>query len=959
MQDNIFELLKTYSKDQLRDLMSSRGIIFKEYKYHCPFHGEDKTPSGSITFKNGSAFFHCFACGTAGDAGKFIELYEKLSPAKAAKVALNFIGFDFDESLNEEELEAKKEAFIKLQKEQEAARAKLEQEAEQKAQLVRAKLNKVAPNFLQNAKDLTALAEPFDIFIAKTDYFNYLFDRYIGFDHQNDSVVIVIPNEQGETLNIKHRTKFKWDDEARCYSNERLSGKWIGASGASAYPFPIDFYHEFNSDIVIICEGEKDAINLCSLGVCALTLGGVNNSWQKHKDLLKDKIVYIWFDNDKAGYTNAIARYKEIESVAKSIYITLFYKLCPAAPAKYDISDYLADNQAKFTNSDRILDKLIYSSFKLTNDLIDEISELYDSDLKEFKEPFIKVTFNDICKEIMQTDKDGNYLNIIPVKGELDDKLIDHFVNMFKSKDLKEITAEVKSAMLENRLFVSPQVDKDLDQWAKVVDKICDFQKILRTNYHQVHLADMCESFVKTIRKLGYDIAEYKGQIYFWNGNFYSFVDDREIYKFLLHHWMSASGVDKKKITDRTATELIDNIRGQGVLIDAKRKEPHLMNKRVINLRNGSVIISKNGKITFTQSHNKKLYATNMLDFEYNAEAKCPKWERFLSQVMNDEDRLTLMEFIGYCFLPSHDYEAFLFLYGKSGSNGKSVILDVLRSFFGEDNVSNLQLQQLEGHELHGLANKMLNIGSEIDKLGVDKGQFSNLKALVSPRDQIQINPKNQQPYSLKPEDKPKFAFAGNDKPKSNIDNAVFRRMLLIGFDKEIKDDEKIRGLSERFSDELDGIFALALEGLRRLVTNGKFTKGQKMQDALNEYKDEVNPTRVFIRDAITPNKAKFTPNKYLYLLYCEFAKERGNKPMSQTKFTQVLKDELTMSNIEFQVLLKKSSIPRIGLASVERGFAGIEINTDFDITSVTINNMNLDIENMSESCSFLDGDEL
>ena len=530
---------------------------------------------------------------------------------------------------------------------------------------------------------------------------------------------------------------------------------------------------------------------------------------------------------------------------------------------------------------------------------------------------------------------------------------------MFKSKDLKDITAEVKSAMLENRLFVSPQADKDLEQWAKVVDKICDFQKILRTNYHQVHLADMCESFVKTIRKLGYDIAEYKGQIYFWNGNFYSFVDDREIYKFLLHHWMSASGVDKKKITDRTATELIDNIRGQGVLIDAKRKEPHLINKRVINLKNGSIIISKNGKIVFSEHHNKKLYATNMLDFEYNPQAKCPKWERFLSQVMNDEDRLTLMEFIGYCFLPSHDYEAFLFLYGKSGSNGKSVILDVLRSFFGEDNVSNLQLQQLEGHELHGLANKMLNIGSEIDKLGVDKGQFSNLKALVSPRDQIQINPKNQQPYSLKPEDKPKFAFAGNDKPKSNIDNAVFRRMLLIGFDKEIKDDEKIRGLSERFSDELDGIFALALEGLKRLVTNGKFTKGQKMQDALNEYKDEVNPTRVFIRDAIVFNKNRFVPNKYLYMLYSEFAKERGNKPMSQTKFIQVLKDEFAMAGVKFATLARRSSIPRIGLGSVERGFAGIDINSDFDITSISFNGATIDLENMSESCSFLDGDEL
>ena len=75
---------------------------------------------------------------------------------------------------------------------------------------------------------------------------------------------------------------------------------------------------------------------------------------------------------------------------------------------------------------------------------------------------------------------------------------------------------------------------------------------------------------------------------------------------------------------------------------------------------------------------------------------------------------------------------------------------------------------------------------------------------------------------------------------------------------------------------------------------------------------------------------------------------------MSQTKFIQVLKDELAMSNVDFQVISRRSSIPKIGLASVERGFAGIEINIDFDITSVTINNMSLDIENMSEPCSVL-----
>ncbi|MGP1485046.1 MAG: hypothetical protein ACTTJC_02965 [Campylobacter sp.] len=75
------------------------------------------------------------------------------------------------------------------------------------------------------------------------------------------------------------------------------------------------------------------------------------------------------------------------------------------------------------------------------------------------------------------------------------------------------------------------------------------------------------------------------------------------------------------------------------------------------------------------------------------------------------------MEFIGYCFLLAHDFESFLFLYGKSGANGKSVTLDTIRKFFGDENVSSLQLQQFEGH-------KTVALVSEIDKNSTDKCQL-------------------------------------------------------------------------------------------------------------------------------------------------------------------------------------------------------------------------------------------
>lgn len=92
----------------------------------------------------------------------------------------------------------------------------------------------------------------------------------------------------------------------------------------------------------------------------------------------------------------------------------------------------------------------------------------------------------------------------------------------------------------------------------------------------------------------------------------------------------------------------------------------------------------------------------------------------------------------------------FCFYTGKSGTSGKSVILDTIKSFFGDDNISGLQLQQLEGHQLQALTNKILrHIGSEIDKSGTDKGQLATLKQLVSPKDPVQINPKNDKPYLL------------------------------------------------------------------------------------------------------------------------------------------------------------------------------------------------------------------
>ncbi len=948
--ENVFDLVKdlNITKANLKEFMSDAGFVFKGDKYSCNFHGDDKNMSGSIKASNNGAFFNCFACGAGGDIIKFAELFYKLDSVSAAKRVLDYFGVSYANTgkaqINEEQLKA-----IEKRKAENKAKAEAQQKADEIAYEKKIKeLSALAPSLFDARVNMYDECES----ELKECFANYsknlrIIHKYVGYNPKHKSIVFIIPNENGQVVNMKHRYKYAWDAENRCLSNERMAGKWIGESGAKAQAFPLGAFNENEDERVIICEGEKDAINLYGVGARALTLGGVTAKWEKDKELLKDKIVYIWFDNDRAGYENAIKRYFEIAPVAKACYCVFFYKISPSLPAKYDISDFIKE---KGIESD-IYEHITFSSFVLTNELIDEIAEIYDVDFSEYRTLNAPKTWREIQRELALTDKDGNYINILRTKGEMDNYDFEAIAkNWAEFKKDKDTFSRFKNTFLSQFLTYG---NDEFNKCAKCFDDLLMVADKGYKNYRQTHVADMVNSLLLSFAKLGYTFGESKGSLYLWNNNYFMNLDLRAFLKWALGFFMVASRIDVKKQLERNAKELSDNVLARALHIDELRKEPLLKDKRVVNLLNGSLIITKNGKITFTSEHNKALCATNILNFNYDKNALCPKWQAFLDSVIpNKDDQKTLMEFMGYCLLPNHNYESFLFLYGRSGANGKSVILDVLRSFFGDENVSSLQLQQFCGHELHGLSNKILNIGSEIDKLGVDNGQLSNLKALVSPKDRLQINPKNQDPYSLEPSEKPKLAFAGNDKPKGNMDNAVFRRMLLISFDKEITDDKKIRGLSDRFDDEKGGILNMALLGLERLIKQGSFTKSQKMRDELESYKDEVSPLRAFVRDYIIVDDKYKTPNTYVYNLYKAWAENIGAKnTIAQNNLSKRILDELKIngaSNVKIGETWRTSSPIKGQGTLTPKGYIGIRINPNAEISAISMNEVLIKTDEMS-----------
>ena len=114
-----------------------------------------------------------------------------------------------------------------------------------------------------------------------------------------------------------------------------------------------------------------------------------------------------------------------------------------------------------------------------------------------------------------------------------------------------------------------------------------------------------------------------------------------------------------------------------------------------INLRNG--IMRYDGSKVTLEPHCKEAYFTYCLDFDFDTNAECSKFHKYLDRVLPDKEQQALLqEYLGYClsglFLK---HEKAMMLYGPMGSGGKSVLHDTLEGIFKGRLMSNYSLSEI------------------------------------------------------------------------------------------------------------------------------------------------------------------------------------------------------------------------------------------------------------------------
>ena len=321
-----------------------------------------------------------------------------------------------------------------------------------------------------------------------------------------------------------------------------------------------------------------------------------------------------------------------------------------------------------------------------------------------------------------------------------------------------------------------------------------------------------------------------------------------------------------------------------------------------LNLKNGVLDL----KTKELLPHSKDFAFMSMLPYEYSPNTQAPTFEQFLKQVTLDRPDISdvILEFMGYV-IASPDcwaHKAALLIGG--GSNGKSVLLNLIRALVSSKGYSSIGLKDLQKmEEREPLLGKFVNISEETptDAL-IDS---STVKDLIS-GGEIAIRERYKQAVNMR--NKAKLMFACNSLPAGrDFSDGFFRRLLVIPFDFKVTEEIIDPHISYKLEKELPGILNMALAAYDRLWANKRFTKSQAIENKVAEYRLFINDVKQFAQDHLEVGYAGdefFTPMSKIFAKYAQNQKDSHLMVKGMPNFFKLLKDEIP--NYEARIVQKK-----------------------------------------------------
>jgi len=287
------------------------------------------------------------------------------------------------------------------------------------------------------------------------------------------------------------------------------------------------------------------------------------------------------------------------------------------------------------------------------------------------------------------------------------------------------------------------------------------------------------------------------------------------------------------------------------------------------------------------------------LDVSWDPNARCPKFLAYLDGVFQpDADKIDKIAFVqqwlGYLLVPDTQMQKMLWLVG-AGANGKSVLLSIVNALVGEANISHAMLDTFDKPHIRAeLDGKLVNIAGEMAADSMINDGY--IKAIVA-GDTIEASRKYKPSMSFKPFTR--LMAATNNLPRTNdLTHGFFRRTIILTFNRKFTDTEQNPNLVKELREELPGILVWAIAGLRQLRQRGYFTIPESSNAALEQYRAEANPVKLFADECLVASPTGRAQAKDLLAVHREWCSQYGFNCRNVSTFGRAL-GELGLEQIK------------------------------------------------------------
>lgn len=310
----------------------------------------------------------------------------------------------------------------------------------------------------------------------------------------------------------------------------------------------------------------------------------------------------------------------------------------------------------------------------------------------------------------------------------------------------------------------------------------------------------------------------------------------------------------------------------------------------LVSFKNGTYSI-KDGTV---KDNAAKDYILQGHNYGLDINGSAPVTEQWFEESFGSKEAANVVKaYIGYMFVRTYGkFQKFMILFG-AGGDGKSTILNYLRSLIGASNTSNIDLADLVDRSsakflTSKLYQKDLNYYADIGDGFM--GQTSILKGLTG-GDAITGQFKNKTPFEFI--NHAKLIFSANSLPAFNdFTDGFIRRPIVVEVHK-IKDFNKKYSMKQIEKER--GAFAYECMQLFNQLLNNEypgqldkwgFPTTDEMQSALNKWvTDNDMVARWLDEKCDTSDPAAFEKTTYVYDSYKRFCNSEGGHPLGKKNF--------------------------------------------------------------------------